>query len=274
MASQNALRRLRGGDDLPVRAYLTLRRSQNREWCGLCGEELLGRARLEVFKCSDCEQSYHQDCIDQLRRQEADRGAPLPFGCPGCGRPWYETSRPRFRQERTSGRYQYRMEGRTFICEGGLLPNGQQCAYTTTNNSSFYRHYGNVHESQHLQESGTCFSCPYCGHSLPTEESLMRHCRAAHFDRELPTAGTSYRQRDDPRSAARDSHSPRNAGSTYQSAEDGEYYCPRCAAGPFDYSRVLNHLTIYHNGEQPYCELCGQSFYAWRFLLRHLREDH
>ncbi|PYI32718.1 hypothetical protein BP00DRAFT_472018 [Aspergillus indologenus CBS 114.80] len=282
MASPYSLQLLRQRVYEPVRALLSLQRSPNREWCGLCETELTGRARVQVYKCTHCERCYHQDCIEQLRSQEASRGTPLPFGCPGCGTPWYATSRPRFREERTSGRYQYRMDGRTFICEGGVLPNGQQCAFTTTNHSSLYRHYSSVHENGRLQALGTCFSCPYCGHSLPSERQLNRHFQAAHPDRERPSVGTShhhgssssYHQRDEPQSAARDSHSPRNSGSTYQSAENAEYYCPLCADGPFDYSRVLNHLTIHHHDEQPFCGLCRRSFYAWRYLLRHLREDH
>ncbi|PYI13872.1 hypothetical protein BO99DRAFT_417245 [Aspergillus violaceofuscus CBS 115571] len=151
MASPYSLQLLRQRVYEPVRALLSLQRSQSREWCGLCETELLGRARVQVYKCTHCERCYHQDCIEQLRSQEASRGIPLPFGCPGCGTP-----------------------------------------------------------------------------CLPSEQRLIRHFQAAHPDRERPTVGTShhhnssssYRQRDDPQSAARDSHSPRNSGSTYQSAED------------------------------------------------------
>ncbi|PYH77025.1 hypothetical protein BO82DRAFT_424840 [Aspergillus uvarum CBS 121591] len=55
--------------------------------CDLCQT---GRSEHQgaLYECWACRHAYHHTCIDVLRAQAANRGEPLAYGCPHCGRPW------------------------------------------------------------------------------------------------------------------------------------------------------------------------------------------
>ncbi|PYH81757.1 hypothetical protein BO82DRAFT_414533 [Aspergillus uvarum CBS 121591] len=279
MASRHALQQLRGRVRDPVRAIRAIQ-GEGREWCELCGDEIVGHtARHHVYQCSHCRRAYHRNCVDQLRRQEADRGDPLPFGCPGCGTLWREISYFRGRNESSaaSSRYRFRRDGEMYLCDG-VLPDGRACAFTAPTNNMFYTHYRRMHDNPQFQSGDSSYyACSYCDDALPTWSGLSQHMRRVHNITAAPSQEHRETASAPQQAAARDSHSPQYSAGFFEppaGVSTTDYYCPCCAMGPVGRMRLLDHVETYHNQELPYCQLCNRDYYAWPELIRHLREDH
>ncbi|RAH47799.1 uncharacterized protein BO95DRAFT_461865 [Aspergillus brunneoviolaceus CBS 621.78] len=164
--------------------------------CDLCQT---GRSEHQgaLCECWACRHTYHHTCIDVLRVRAANRGEPLAYGCPHCGRPWAtlamleqqaeEAARrpgpggsPRRGLPFTDGMYtfNFRAATRQYLCKwkdrvtGGICGQGPFDTF-----EDFYRH----HSSAHVEILD--YLCDLCepGRGFVSAKLLVQHKKVVHF---------------------------------------------------------------------------------------------
>ncbi|PYI27946.1 hypothetical protein BP00DRAFT_449748 [Aspergillus indologenus CBS 114.80] len=140
--------------------------------CDLCqtgGSEHQG---APLYECSACRHTYHHRCIDVLRAQASDRGEPLGYGCPHCGRPWVtaalleqqagETARarsPRRGLPDSDGPYAFTFGAATrqYRCNWEDRATGGVCGQGPFDTfEHFYRHHATAHAGILFFECDLC----------------------------------------------------------------------------------------------------------------------